>query len=206
MGRVLLAGKTLDGATRWCKHVLCQHEHHEGARTMTGHIVAGLRYEHQPCVRCTSTPIPEVRSIGDIDLASMMIKATTDPDCPDCQGRRAHFTERARAAQETHDRLFTERCTRTLADVQKGTQVLYKATARKSDTRQTWQTVTEITRDGDRILFRTDARRGKNPLTASATDTVLVYLQDGTPRDVMRETARLHPDAVTFHECGCPDH
>ncbi|MFF5655219.1 hypothetical protein [[Kitasatospora] papulosa] len=173
---------------------------------MTGHIVAGLRYEHQPCARCTSTPIPEVRSIGDIDLASMMIKATTDPDCPDCHGRRTHLTERAKVAQGTHDRLFAERCTRTFADVQNGTQVLYKATARKSDTRQTWQTVTEITCDGDRVLFRTDARRGKNPLTASATDTVLVYPQDGTPRDVMRETARLHPDAVTFHERGRSDH
>ncbi|EMF20401.1 hypothetical protein H114_32699 [Streptomyces gancidicus BKS 13-15] len=167
------------------------------------HVTAELRYEHQDCARCTAVPIPEVRGIGDLELAGMMIKASTDKDCPDCHGRRVHHTPAAKAAHATYERLLAERCTRTFADVRKGDQILYRATARKGDTRQTWQRVTEVVRDGDRVLFRTDSRRSRNPLSEPAAADVLVYLQDGTPKECMREAARLHPDGVTFRGCDC---
>jgi hypothetical protein len=174
---------------------------------MRDHITARLEYEHQACARCTAVPIPEVRSIHDLDLASTMIKASTDPNCPDCEGRRSHFTPRAQAAKATLDRLWAERCTRTFADVKAGDRIHYKANARKNDTRKTWQTVTEISRDGDRVTFRTDARRGKTPLVEAAADAVMIYPEElNAGKEIMRETARLHPGAVTFYECGCTDH
>ncbi|CAL9612298.1 hypothetical protein SUDANB1_05651 [Streptomyces sp. enrichment culture] len=170
---------------------------------MRDHVTARMEYEHQSCARCTAVPIPEVRSIADIDLASMMIKASTDPDCPDCEGRRSHFTPRAKAAQAALERMWADHCTRTFGAIREGDWIKYKANARKSDTRMTWQRVTWIQHDDDRVLFRTDTRRSKNPLAEDRTATVLRDPQDGSGKEFMREIARLHPGAVTFWECGC---